>query len=428
LDRIFIGLNFNRKQGKGRVYYNNNMSLPTIEPIPDENAGLPSGQRRRRRRIAIPPGASDRGKFIHDLSLRTVPSFDYYLFSLLAGLILVAALLLDSPALFVLGALIAPFMAPAVGISLGTIAGDIPFVLQSLGSLTIGSLIVFVCGMMAGWAATFLPGRTFTQAALHAQFSWPDFIVLAIGAGLASFMILRLHNQKPLVASVAIAYELYLPACAAGFGLSSGTAGLWPGAITLFFLHIIGACLVGTLVMAFGGVRPLKTAGYVLAIVYAMVGVAAVMLILTNPPTLPVTLEPIQSTDSVGKFVALVPTPTPSQTATIIPSLTQAPPTSTVTPTHTLLPTRTTTLTISPMPTPVWARINASEGGGALVRKEADYNAPVVQSVLNGTLVEVMPEVVEQGGVAWVHIRLVDGRTGWVVRELLRTATPAVNW
>lgn len=410
------------------MYYNYNMSLPTIEPIPDENSGFPPGQRRRRRRIAIPSGASDRGKFIHELSLCTVPSFDFYLFSLLAGLVLVAALLLDSPALFVLGALIAPFIAPALGISLGTIAGDVRFVLQSLGSLSIGSLIVFLCGMMAGWAANLLPNRVYSQAIMHAQFTWPDFVVLAIGAGLASYLVLRLPNQKPLVASVAIAYELYLPACAAGFGLTSGVAGLWPSAIELFFIHLVAASLIGTLVMAFAGVRPLRTSGYVLAIVYAMVGVAALALIFINPPALPQALLPKETAIPEGNFVVLAATATPSQTITASPSPTQPRITSTLTPTRTLLPSQTVTLTLSPVPTPVWARINASEGGGAFIREEPDYNAPVLQSILNGTLVEVMPEVVEQGGVAWVHIRLVDGRTGWVVRELLRTATPAPGW
>jgi hypothetical protein len=410
------------------VYYNSRMSLPTIEPLPDENIGLPSGQRRRRRRMAIPPGASDRGKFLHDLSLRTVPSFDYFLFSLLAGLVLVAALLLDSPALFVLGALIAPFMAPAVGIALGTIAGEIPFVLQSLGSLSIGSLIVFLCGLMAGWAANLLPESSFSQAAMHAQFTWPDFFVLSLGAGLASFLVLRVPNQRPLVASVAIAYELYLPACAAGFGLSSGIPGLWPNAILLFFIHLIAASLIGTLVLALWGLRPLKTTGYVLTVLYLIVGVAAIVLIFSRPPGLPAALQPKPDTGATGKFVALVASATPSQTPTLAPSSTQVPPTGTITPTRTLLPTQTVTMTITPMPTPVWARINASEGGGALVREEPNFNAAVLQSVLNDTLVEVMPEVIEEGGVAWVHIRLVDGRSGWIVRELLRTATPAPGW
>lgn len=378
--------------------------------------------------MAIPPGASDRGKFLHDLSLRTVPAFDYFLFSLLSGLVLVAALLLDSQALFVLGALIAPFLSPAVGISLGTIAGQVPFVLQSLGSLGIGSLIVFLCGLGAGWASNLLPGNAFSQALLHAQFTWPDFLLLSLGAGLASYQVVRAPNQRPLVASVAVAYELYLPAGTAGFGLSSGNSSLWPGALVVFVIHFVWSSLVGTLVLAALGLRPLKTSGYVLGIVYAGIGLAAVAWVILNPPPLPPALVSNTMTGPSGNFVALISSDTPTQSLTPTPSATQAQPTSTITPTRTLLPSRTATLTITPVPTPVWARINASEGGGAFMRTEPNYNAPVLQSILNGTLVEVLPEVIEEGGVAWVHIRLVNGHSGWVVRGLLRTATPAPGW
>lgn len=406
------------------------MSLPSIEPLPDDHAGLPSGQRPRRRRMAIPTGASERGKFLHDLSLRTVPSFDFYLFSLLSGLVLVAALLLDSPALFVLGALVAPFMAPVVGIALGTTAGAVPFVLQSLGSLGIGSLIVFLCGMAGGWAASLLPGRAFTQAALHAQFTWPDFFVLSLGASLTALLVLRAPRQRPVAASVALAYELYLPAFSAGFGLINGASGLWPNALTLFFAHLVWAGLVSTLSLTIAGLRPLKAAGYFLGILYAGAGVAALLLLLAAPPALPAALAPKPSAEPAGKYILRQPTATPSLAPTVAPSQTPAPSTATatLTPTRTLLPTQTPTLTLSPVPTPVWARINASEGNGALIREEPDYNSPVVSSILNGTLVEVLPEVKETGGVAWVRVRMVDGRSGWIVRGLLRTATPAPNW
>jgi hypothetical protein len=80
------------------------------------------------------------------------------------------------------------------------------------------------------------------------------------------------------------------------------------------------------------------------------------------------------------------------------------------------------------MPTPVWARISAAEGNGALVRAEPNYDAPVAATLLNGTLVEVLPDVVNNGGVAWVHIRTVNNKEGWIVRTLLRTATPAPSW
>src|SRR5512138_711867 len=115
------------------------MSLPSIEPIPDENENLPPARRRRQRRRIVPPGSGEQAEFLIQLSERMVPSFDFFLFSLLAGLTLGLALLLDSPALVFLAALLAPFMAPALGISLGTIAGTLRFVMQSLGSLSIGS-------------------------------------------------------------------------------------------------------------------------------------------------------------------------------------------------------------------------------------------------------------------------------------------------
>jgi uncharacterized membrane protein len=403
------------------------MSLPTFEPLPDENESMPPAHRRRQRRMIIPPSTDERASFLRELSLRTVPSFDFYLFSLLAGLALGAAVLVDSPALFVLAALLAPFMAPAVGISLGTVTGTPRFVLQSLGSLGIGSLIVFLCGMLAGWSTTLIPARDYQQALYHSSFTWPDFFLLALGTGLAAYLIARLPNQRPLVASAAIAYELYLPAGVAGFGLSSGLESLWPDGLLLFFIHLVWAALIGTLVLGVLGLRPLKATGYVLSALYAVIGIVTVMFSLNaaqglQGPTLPEV--------QVGAIQAqtITPSPTASSRPSQTPSRTPETPTPTITRTRTLVPTGTPTLTITPVPTPVWAQINASEGGGALIRAEPSYNAAVIQSLLNGTLVEVLPEVVTDGGVAWVHVRLVNEKEGWIVRTLLRTATPAPDW
>lgn len=83
---------------------------------------------------------------------------------------------------------------------------------------------------------------------------------------------------------------------------------------------------------------------------------------------------------------------------------------------------------MSPAPTPVWARVNAKEGDGILIRSEPSFTANLVQSLLNGTLVEVLPDVINSENVTWVKIRTVNGKEGWVVRSLLATATPAPNW
>lgn len=402
------------------------MSLPTIEPLPDENASLPPARRRRLRRTIS--SDTDQAGLLRELSHRTVPSFDFFLFSLLAGIVLGAALLADSPALIILAALLAPFMAPMIGISLGSITGAMTFLFQSLGSMTIGSLIVFLCGAVAGWAVHLLPNRVYQQPVFHSYFTWPDFILLSLGAGLTAYLIARSPSQKPLVTSVAIAYGLYLPVGTAGFGLSSGLPGLWPEGLLLFFVHLVWAALVGTVVFWLLKLRPQTAAGYLLSATYALVGIIAVVVMSGQPAPAAVVsqVQPTQGPTTGAGVEQLTPSPSPTITQSATPS--PVPNTATPTPTRTLVFTQTATLTITPVPTPVWARINASEGNGALIRERPNYEAEVVQSLLNGSLVEVLNEVQTNGTVAWVRVRTVNGKEGWIVRSLLRTATPAPSW
>lgn len=406
------------------------MTLPSIEPLPEENPTLPPARRRRQRRTVLPTGEGERADFLRQLSYRTVPSFDFFLFSLLAGITLGVALLLDAPALFVLAALLAPFMAPAIGIALGTITGTLRFVLQSLGSLSIGSLFVFLCGAAAGWAANLIPGRGYQQAIYHSHFTWPDFFVLVVGAALTTYLLVRTPNQRPLVSSVAIAYGLYLPAGAAGFGMTSTAAGLWPDALILFVVHLVWAVVASVVVFSFFRLHPQNVFGYLLGGLYAIAGIAGLVILLTHAPVMPPASNPKPAGIVQATATRLQQTPSPNPLA-LTGTLTRSPantPTPLSTPTRTLVPSQTPTLTITPVPTPIWARINASEGDGALVRAQPDYNATVVGSLLNGTLVEVLPDVTSGSGTAWVHIRMVNGKDGWIVRTLLRTATPAPNW
>lgn len=402
------------------------MSLPTIEPLPDENASLPPARRRRLRRTIS--SDSDQPDLLRELSHRTVPSFDFFLFSLLSGIVLGAALLTDSPALMILAALLAPFMAPMIGISLGSITGALTFLVQSLGSMTIGSLIVFLCGTAAGWAVNLLPQRAYQQPVYHSYFTWPDFILITLGAGLTAYLIARAPTQKPLVTSVAIAYGLYLPVGTAGFGLSSGIPGLWPQGLVLFFVHLVWAALVGTLVFWLLKLRPQTASGYLLSATYAAVGIAAVILLSGQPTPAPVVSQLLPTEGVTAGIDVEQGTPTPSATFTQSATPSPVPNTATPTPTRTLVFTKTATLTITPVPTPVWARISAQEGNGALIRERPNYEAEVVQSLLNDSLVEVLNEVVTNGTVAWVKVRTVNGKEGWIVRALLRTATPAPGW
>jgi len=393
------------------------MTLPSSEPIPPEDI-LPPARRRRRRRMLLPSTPDERAAVAADLARRVTPSGDFYLFSALAGAIIGCALIFDSPALFVLAALAAPFLAPVMGLALAAVAGSNRFFGQALGGMSIGAVIIFAAGAASGGIQRLLATNAVTQASLHTVFTIPDAILLTIGAALATYLIVRMPDQRPLVASVALAYELYLPLGAAGYGLTAGVPHLFPEGLLVFFVHLAWAVVVSTLTLAILGLRPFTLLGYTVASSLGLVVVVAL-----------VALSGMGA--ALTANVALPPThtaPPPSPPLTGTPTLTGTPQPPTRTPTHTLIPTRTATGTLTPVPTPVYARVYVSSSDGAVVRQAPDFNSPIVTAINNGSIVIVLPETSTFANVLWAHIRMEDGREGWIVQSFLQTATPKAGW
>jgi SH3-like domain-containing protein len=72
----------------------------------------------------------------------------------------------------------------------------------------------------------------------------------------------------------------------------------------------------------------------------------------------------------------------------------------------------------------VWGLVNAGEYKGAIIRPEPGSNDQVT-SLLNGAVLQILPEIVNKGGIIWLHVRTPDGKEGWVQASLIVTATPA---
>ena len=410
------------------------MSIPTSQSLPpEENEAFSPARRRRRARLII-SGSDQQAVFLQELAHRVTPSGDLFLFALLSVVVLGAAILLDVPALFVLAALLSPFLGPVLGMGLASISGTPRFFFQSLGGLFLACLIYFAGGMGAGWVASILwkdmpvvPSQVF----YHAVFSWPDLVVLSAGAVISTFLLAQQGKQKPLVSSVALAYEIFIPIGAAGFGLSSGLPGLFPNALIIAITYLLLAVLLSTAALAIQGLRPRDRWGFTFTTVLGM-GVLVSVVGLSNLGPLPVqthatavvvTLarpaltETARPTRTLAAAVALRVTP-----SAVIPLATNPPD---ATPTNTLVPSLTPTSTSSPAPTPVYAKIAAQgENNGAIVRASPDYTAKVVKSLLNDSLVEILPETSEKNGQVWIHVRLPDGAEGWIVRFLVITTTP----
>ena len=401
------------------------------QPTPDfETSHIDADRRRRRRRLLVPNGKTERAAYLNEIAKRLNPNLDFFLISLLAGLVLGAAILFDNPAVYILAALVSPFMAPVVALGFSTSVGSIRFFIQSLGSLLLGSAIIFFCGMLSGWISHLFANLTTQQAIYHTRFTVPDFILLTIGAALAIYLTVRVPKQRSLVASVALAYEIYLPIGVAGFGLTSKVNGLFPQALKVAGVHLFWVLLVGAIVLIILKLRPftffgfLLTAALVGAGIYALVVTSALGSAVERQIAPFITRTPKLTTQAPNTILLTTPTLTPSP---VISEVVETP-TLAGTPTNTLIPSPTATVTITPKPTPVWAMVYSEKYTGVIVRKEPGLNGAQLTSLLNNAIVQVLADTQLVDSYVWAHVLLDDGREGWIVRNLLVTSTPVPNW
>ncbi|NPA93690.1 MAG: SH3 domain-containing protein [Chloroflexi bacterium] len=398
------------------------MTIPRSKATPEDPQRLPPARRRRARRSLAPMSAEEREAFWNQTARRAEPSVDFFLFLTLAAVIWAFGLGVDSAALLFFGALVAPSMAPLIGLGLGVVTGSARYFLHVLGGLLVGSILVFIVGVLGGAAGRIWAPPLLQQAPLHAHFSVWDFVILIVASAWATIALTR-SPRKLALPGAALAYEVFLPLATAGFGLGSGAPHLFPDGLLVYAVHLAWVVLISALVLAVLGFRPLTLFGYTLGGVVALAG--AVLLVLA-----------LGLGTAVGTQVALptpIPTPTPippTATATLPPTPTPVPPTATPTPPPTATPSPTPTLTPSPSPTPVYAVVHAPEQyGGILVREAPGFDSKIVARASNGDVVEVIGPEQEVGDYLWVQVLIpATGKTGWVLEHLLLMATPSPNW
>ncbi|RMF47260.1 MAG: DUF389 domain-containing protein [Anaerolineae bacterium] len=390
------------------------MKLQGSQLLPSDSDNLPPARRRRARRLLTPLEADERALMIESVAHRASPSFDFFLFSLLAGILLAGGLWLDAPPVLLLGALVAPSMVPVGGMALGTILGSPRFFGRSFGGFAIGCTFVLLLGAGGGALTPLFPPAGWQQAHLVTRLSAAHFLVVAVGAVWAAVQLAQ-EDGNPAVPGVALAYGLYLPLSAAGFGLTSGQPHLWPDGIVVFALHLAWAVLLGTITFAILGFRPLTVFGYTLGGVVALLSI--VLLIALGSAG-----AAIEANIALPTY-----TPTPTHTPTLTPTLTATP----VPPTATLTPTTTPTLTptLSPTPTPTATPYFAliAPPKGAVIRDVP--GGVIVSSYLQGTRVQILdaPPVEQESGI-WVLVLGPDGKQGWILQSLLTADTSTLGW
>jgi len=235
---------------------------------------------------------------------------------------------------------------------------------------------------------------------------------------------------------------LFLPLCAAGFGLGSGVGEIWPQGLFVFFAHLAWGTFFGLTTLFFLRFYPTSFGGLaftgftfiaLIAIVTVYTGFGDWIMIRTGlsaPP--PVAI--IASTSTPSALPSITPSPQADQATAVIgvPTLVSSNTLSqTPRPTAATLPaTETPTTTVTSEPTPIIAAIRASEGGGAFIRERP--GGQVLTTLANGATVTIIPnDLQDVNGVIWVHVFAIvhDARVeGWMIQTVLQTATPIADW
>lgn len=382
--------------------------------IPEEDS-LPPARRRRARRLLAPLEGDARAIVLDKVAHRTSPTFDFFLFSLVAGVLLSLALMFNLPLVLLVGAALTLPMAPVIGLGLGTAVGSVRFFGRSLFGVMFGGGLLFLSAALIGWAL-----QRFVPPVLVLSERFVQFDVLYLGvvalAGLAAALAMTRSSRAVAAPGVVLAYGLYVPLAAAGLGLGARRPELFPAGLVVFLVGLTLAALMATLTLLVLGFRPLRLLGYTLGVT---AGLAAALLL--------VGLSSLGA--ALSAQIALpthTPSPTPTLTATATRTLTPVPPTFTPTVTATATATVTPTQTITPTPTPLYALIRSSNG--ALLRDAP--GGKVIGSYFDRTLLQILSDTAVQteGGLFWVLVQAPDGKVGWILQSLLVTATPAPNW
>jgi hypothetical protein len=419
-------------------------SEPTPQPDPEPSEEFVSARARRRRaqrRASFPTDEAGRAALFTHLARRAYPSYELFVFSMVSGVILGLGYFLDSQALLIFGILVAPLMTPWIGISLATISGSARFFLQTLTAVAISAGIIFLSGWLAGFASRVAPPRVFNEAFIHSRLWWPDIFTVTVGAIILTISFVR-SEERPYLPSALLTYGLFLPLCAAGFGLGSGIGldEIWPQALYVFLVHLTWATFFSILSLFLMRFYPTSAPGIaftglvvivLLGVIISLTGFGRWVMESTGlaaPPPAAV----VATASSPTSVSSLLPAPTEEETAVIAPEATDASRTAAATQTSrpTLSPTETGTSTVTAEPTPIVALIRASEGGGAFIRERP--GGQVIATLGNGATVTIVPnDLQDVNNVIWVHVvaQVSDRRVeGWMIQSVLQTATPVADW
>jgi uncharacterized hydrophobic protein (TIGR00271 family) len=186
----------------------------------------------------------------------------FWVLLVLAAIIASAGVVADSTATVIGAMIVAPLMTPILGTALALVLADRRELLQNVGLVLAGALLVIVIGYLIGvMHANDVLAATNSQVAARVSPKLID-LTAALATGVVGAFALVRSDISDALPGVAIAISLVPPLAVVGLTLESGSPTEASGALLLFATNVAAIIATGTIVLLMFRVRHvLTTAG-----------------------------------------------------------------------------------------------------------------------------------------------------------------------
>ncbi len=173
--------------------------------------------------------------------------FDFFLMLILSASIIAIGLLINSVAVIIGGMLITPILSPMLIFAMGIVVGDAKLMKRSL-LIVLWSilLVVFISFTMALLATD----KEITSELLSRAHPSLAYFLIAMLSGLAVSYALVVPSTSEVLPGVSISVALMPPLATVGIALAFFNWNMAVGALSLFFLNLIGIIFASIIVFS----------------------------------------------------------------------------------------------------------------------------------------------------------------------------------
>ncbi len=191
-------------------------------------------------------GEEEKTHAVRELIKQSTPDFDYFFMLVLSVLMATFGLLAGSESIVIGAMLLAPLLAPIMGLALGTSMSHHPLILRSLS--TIGYSIAFAVG--AALIGSFLfafggIGSGVNDVILSRTHPSLLYFSVAVISGLAVAYTTVRPNLSSTLPGVAVAVALIPPLAVFGIGIAMFNPQIIAGSFIMFAINVIGMVFAG---------------------------------------------------------------------------------------------------------------------------------------------------------------------------------------